>query len=218
MAYVRCDLLPQVAVGAFKVVYAMYQTRTDNDAKITELHVEMRDMIVVLCQYVRRFYLLPITTNLNLHRLKGISKTDMTIVMPDGTEKHRLADISQQTAEDIRKCANCCDVYSKKRMLYKVLAGKQWEAQLGQFAGVFAGHKQEFLFALTVHTAAGIDKVGAQLSDAVRQQELAARRQAAMNAKYDATCTTLIDVRRAVLTRSAQDGRGAQKVCDARLT
>jgi hypothetical protein len=203
MTHARCDLLPQVAVGAFKVVYAMYQTRTENDAKITELHVEMRDMIVVLCQYVRLFYLSTVTTNLTLPRLKGISKTDMTIVMPDGTEKHRLADISQQTAEDIRKCANCCDVYSKKRMLYKVLAGKQWEAQLGQFAGVFAGHKQEFLFALTVHTAAGIDKVGAQLLDAARQQELATRRQVAMDVKYDAPPTTSVGVRHMVLMRSA---------------
>jgi hypothetical protein len=118
----------------------------------------------------------------------------MTIVMPDGTEKHRLADISQQTAEDIRKCANCCDVYTRKTMLYKVLAGKQWEAQLGQFAGVFAGRKQELLFALTVHTAAGMDKVGAQLSDAARQQELAARRQATMEAKYDAAPATLVNV------------------------
>jgi hypothetical protein len=30
----------------------MYQARTENDAKVTELHFEMRDMIVVLCQYV----------------------------------------------------------------------------------------------------------------------------------------------------------------------
>jgi hypothetical protein len=30
----------------------MYQTRTENDEKVTELHLEMRDMIVVLCQYV----------------------------------------------------------------------------------------------------------------------------------------------------------------------
>jgi hypothetical protein len=123
----------------------------------------------------------------------------MTILMPDGTEKHRLADISQQTAEDIRKCANCCDVYTRKTMLYKVLAGKQWEEQLGQFAGVFAGRKQEFLFALTVHTAAGMDKVGAQLSDAARQQELAARRQATMEAKYDAAPATLVTVENTAL-------------------
>jgi hypothetical protein len=52
MTHPLCDIALQVAVGAFKVVYSMYQTRTENDAKITELHVEMRDMIVVLCQYV----------------------------------------------------------------------------------------------------------------------------------------------------------------------
>jgi hypothetical protein len=164
-------------------VYSMYQTRTGNDAKVTELHVEMRDMILVLCQYVMRSCFSTVTTNLTVHRLKDISNAEMTIVMPDGTEKHRLADISQKTADDIRKCANCCDVYSKKTSLYKVLAGKQWDAQLGKFAGVFAGHKQEFLFALTVYTATGIDKVGAQLSDAAREQELEARRLAAMDAK-----------------------------------
>jgi hypothetical protein len=141
--------------------------------------------------------------NSSFYRLKGISKADMTIVLPDGTEKHRLADISQHTAEDIRKCANCCDVYSKKRTLYKVLAGKQWEAQLGHFASVFAGHKQEFLFALTVHTATGIDKVGAQLLEAARKQELEARRLAAMDAKYDAKPATLMSVRHTVLTRGA---------------
>jgi hypothetical protein len=166
-------------------VYSMYQTRTGNDAKITELHVEMRDMIVVLCQCVVRSYFSILTVNLIAHRLKDVSKTEMTIKMPDGTEKHRLEDISQQTAKDIHECANCCDAYSKKGTLYKVLAGKSWEEKLAGFASAFVGHKEDFQFALTVYTAAGIGKVGAQLSDAAHQQELAERRQVAMEAKYD---------------------------------
>jgi hypothetical protein len=98
------------------------------------------------------------------------------------TEIQRLENISQQMAEDIRECANCCDVYSKKKTLYKVLAGKQWEEKLARYASSFAVHKQELQSALTVHTAAGIDKVDAQLSDE-------ARRLAAMNEKYDAVPT-----------------------------
>jgi hypothetical protein len=181
-------------------VYKVYQTRIENDAKVTELHVEMRDMIFVLCQYVALSYFSTLTVNLTVHRLKDISETDMIIVMPDGSKKHQLADISQQAAKDIHECANCCDVYSKKRMLYKVLTGTHWEAELVRFACLFAGHKQDIQLALTVYTAARIDKISMHLSDAKRQEELAARRQAAIDAKYEATPTILMNVRHAVLT------------------
>jgi hypothetical protein len=40
----------QLPVGAFKIVYAMYDSRMENDAKVAKLHEEMMDMIRVLCQ------------------------------------------------------------------------------------------------------------------------------------------------------------------------
>ena len=107
----------------------------------------------------------------------------MTIVLPDGTEKHRLEELSQKTAHDIRECANCCDVYSKKKTLYKVLAGKQWEKNLARFGGTFSARKQEFLFALTIHTAVGIDVVGKSLADSAQKQEAEAQMIAIMNNK-----------------------------------
>jgi hypothetical protein len=46
----RRDVSLQASVGAFKIVYSITQARTENDAKIIELHIAMREMIAVLCQ------------------------------------------------------------------------------------------------------------------------------------------------------------------------
>ncbi|KAJ3543517.1 hypothetical protein NM688_g5844 [Phlebia brevispora] len=130
----------QVAVLAFKAAYTMEMTRRNNDKRITTLYVSMKDMIAVLVQ------------------LRDVK--DPSAVGPDGrTIEARMQALSNQTAEDIKECANVCDTYAKKRLLVKVLKGQVWEAKLVTWVGTFTKRKDEFQFALSIHTASAVDSV-----------------------------------------------------------
>ncbi|KAJ6570836.1 hypothetical protein DFH09DRAFT_1462750 [Mycena vulgaris] len=127
-----------VAVMAFKAVWALEQKRRDNDRKILALHMEMKEMMGVLTQ------------------LKNVK--DSEEVAPDGsTIKGRMQVIVTGTAEDIKACANTCDTYSKKKLVVKVLKGPIWEGRLVKFVGIFTKRRSEFEFALSIHTALGVD-------------------------------------------------------------
>ncbi|KAJ7701822.1 hypothetical protein B0H17DRAFT_1176328 [Mycena rosella] len=127
-----------VAVMAFKAVWALEQKRRDNDRKILALHMEMKEMMGVLTQ------------------LKNVRDADETA--PDGTTiKGRMQEIVKATAEDIKACANCCDTYGKKKLVVKVLKSAVWEGKLVKFTGTFTKRRSEFEFALSIHTALGVD-------------------------------------------------------------
>ncbi|KAJ7481705.1 hypothetical protein FB451DRAFT_135256 [Mycena latifolia] len=123
---------------AFKAVWALEQKRRDNDRKILALHMEMKEMMGVLTQ------------------LKNVKDADETA--PDGTTiKGRMQEIVKATAEDIKACANACDTYTKKKLVVKILKGPVWEGKLVKFAGAFTKRRSEFEFALSIHTALGVD-------------------------------------------------------------
>ncbi|KAJ7093996.1 hypothetical protein B0H15DRAFT_905027 [Mycena belliarum] len=127
-----------VAVMAFKAVWALEQKRRDNDRKILALHMEMKEMMGVLTQ------------------LKNVKDADATA--PDGsTIKGRMQIIVNATAEDIKACANACDTYIKKKLVVKILKGPMWEGKLVKFVGTFTKRRSEFEFALSIHTALGVD-------------------------------------------------------------
>ncbi|KAJ7783010.1 hypothetical protein B0H16DRAFT_1495047 [Mycena metata] len=127
-----------VAVMAFKAVWALEQKRRDNDRKILALHMEMKEMMGVLTQ------------------LKNVKDADE--IAPDGsTIKGRMQEIVKLTADDIKACANACDAYSKKKLVTKILKGPIWEGKLVAFAGTFTKRRGEFTFALSIHTALGVD-------------------------------------------------------------
>ncbi|KAK6981220.1 hypothetical protein R3P38DRAFT_2664248 [Favolaschia claudopus] len=129
-----------VAVMAFKAVWALEQKRRENDRRILALHLEMKDMMGVLLQ------------------LKNVKDADE--VAPDGsTIKGRLQEIVNIATDDIKACANACDAYTKKKLVVKVLKGPVWEGKLVKFAGTFTKRRSEFEFALSVHTAVGVDAV-----------------------------------------------------------
>ncbi|KAJ7507291.1 hypothetical protein B0H11DRAFT_197898 [Mycena galericulata] len=135
-----------VAVMAFKAVWALEQKRRDNDKKILALHMEMKDMMGVLTQ------------------LKNVK--DAEAVAPDGsTIAGRMQAIIKATADDIKACANACDTYVKKKLLVKVLKGPIWEGRLVKFVGAFTKHRSEFEFALSIHTAVGVDQANKTLGD-----------------------------------------------------
>ncbi|KAJ6588466.1 hypothetical protein B0H19DRAFT_1099542 [Mycena capillaripes] len=148
-----------VAVMAFKAVWALEQKRRENDRKILALHMEMKEMMGVLTQ------------------LKNVK--DAEEIAPDGsTIKGRMQGIVKGTADDIKACANACDTYSKKKLVVKVLKGPIWEGKLVKFVGTFTKRRGEFEFALSIHTALGVDAANRAISavDQTTQE---------MNAKMD---------------------------------
>ena len=89
--------------------------RRENDNRIKALHVEMKNMITVLIQYVRALFV-PVTASLSALRLKNVK--DVAEVAPDGTTvEGRMQDLAKVTAGDIKDCANACDTYSKKKLI-----------------------------------------------------------------------------------------------------
>ena len=79
--------------------------------------------------------------------------------------KDRLEELAEKTARNIRECANFCDTFLKKRLLIKVLKGPIWAEKLGGFMTMFAERKEEFQFALAMHTANTLSDVKAQNVD-----------------------------------------------------
>ncbi|KAJ7668060.1 hypothetical protein B0H17DRAFT_1336028 [Mycena rosella] len=128
----------QVAVLAFKAVWALEQKRRDNDRKILVLHMKMKEMMEVLIQ------------------LQDI--TDPTLRGPNGlTIEGRMQVIVAGTAKDIEACGNTCDTYSKKKLVVKVLKGPIWDGKLGRFVEIFMTRRAELDSALVAHTALGVD-------------------------------------------------------------
>lgn len=93
--------------------------RRENDKKIIALHVEMKDMMTVLIQYVfTPFSVITRSPIVFPTRLKNVK--DPEEIAPDGTTiKGRMEDIIKGTADDIKACANACDTYSKKKLVGK---------------------------------------------------------------------------------------------------
>ncbi|GBE88956.1 hypothetical protein SCP_1403640 [Sparassis crispa] len=132
----------QAAVLAFKAV--LETKRQANDAKITALYVEMKDMIAVLIQ------------------LKNVK--DVEDVGPGGiTLKGRLQNLVKTTANDMKKCANACDAYSK--LLVKILTGPLWENKLADFVSTFTERRTQFEFTLSIHIGRGVDEVKRKLDN-----------------------------------------------------
>ncbi|KAF7329876.1 VPS13 domain-containing protein [Mycena kentingensis (nom. inval.)] len=166
-----------VAVMAFKAVWALEMKRRENDRKILLLHSEMKDMMSVLIQ------------------LKSVK--DPNEIAPDGsTIQGRMEVIVETAAKDIKACGNACDTYVKKKLVVKVIKGVIWESKLAAFSGAFAKvslcllpkstngnrelqkRKEEFEFALSIHTALGVDAANRGINTVDERTQ-------AMNAKID---------------------------------
>ncbi|KAJ7437086.1 hypothetical protein B0H11DRAFT_2206778 [Mycena galericulata] len=148
-----------VALLAFKAVWALEQKRRANDKMILTLHMEMKDMMGVLTQ------------------LKSVKDSEERA--PDGsTIRGRMQEIVKGTAEDIKACGLACDTYTKKKLVVKVLTGPMWEGKLAGFVGTFTKRRGEFEFALSIHTAQGVDAANRAINavDKTTQE---------MNAKMD---------------------------------
>ena len=89
-------------------------------------------------------------------RLRSVK--DVHEVGPGGiTIEARMQTLREQTAADLKECANVCDTYTKKRLLVRVLKGQIWQAKLVDWIAKFTSRKADFEFALSVHTARAVD-------------------------------------------------------------
>ncbi|KAI0752480.1 hypothetical protein C8Q80DRAFT_1146274 [Daedaleopsis nitida] len=133
-----------IAVSAFRVVIELDMKRRDNDKKIGVLFAEMKDMMEALLQ------------------LRSVK--DEETIGPDGmTIKARMQSLINNTTEDIKRCANACDAYSKKKLIVKVIKGSVWETTLKGFIDLFASRRKAFTFALSIHIGVGVDDANRKL-------------------------------------------------------
>ena len=72
--------------------------------------------------------------------------------------------LANQTAEDIKACANACDTFLKKKLLSRVVKGPVWADRLTAFIQRFTDRKGEFEFALAMHSAVALTDVKKQTS------------------------------------------------------
>lgn len=142
-----------VAVLAFKAVYTLETTRQENDRRVMTLYVEMKEMMMVIVEYVshqrrRAWHNPPLTFKL---RLKDVEK--VVFRAPDGSEMEgQLEKAAGAIAKDIEECANFCDMFLKKHVVVKVMNGLMWKDKFVNFLDTFARRKAEFERALAIRT------------------------------------------------------------------
>ena len=51
----------------------------------------------------------------------------------------------------------------RKKILVKIFAGPIWEGRLVEFVAIFTKRRNEFEFALTIHTTVGVDEANLKL-------------------------------------------------------
>jgi hypothetical protein len=72
-------------------------------------------------------------------------------------------------AQNIKDCANTCDLYQKKTLVVKVLRSHVWESQLSGYIAVFAQRRRDFELALQIHTAQTVDAINDTMNEVNRK-------------------------------------------------
>ncbi|KAI0757704.1 hypothetical protein C8Q80DRAFT_1216217 [Daedaleopsis nitida] len=134
----------KVAVGAFRTAVELDLKRKDNDKKIPLLFVEMRDMMAVLVQ------------------LRDIDK-DKRAGEASQTIRDRMENLVAKTEQDIRKCANACSAYAKKRTISKVLHSSSWSDTFKGFIAGFTTRRGEFEFELSLYIGRAVNTANSKL-------------------------------------------------------
>ncbi|TBU21891.1 hypothetical protein BD311DRAFT_869699 [Dichomitus squalens] len=134
----------KIAVGAFRVAVELDLKRRDNDKKIPVLFAEMRDMMAVLVQ------------------LKDISK-DKRSGEDNTTISGRMQHLIDSTEQDIRKCANSCNAYAKKKTLSKVIHSSSWSDEFKGYIQGFMTRRGEFEFTLSLYIGHAVNTANDKL-------------------------------------------------------
>ncbi|KAH7099932.1 hypothetical protein BKA62DRAFT_673164 [Auriculariales sp. MPI-PUGE-AT-0066] len=134
-----------IIVTAAAAAIQLELTRRENDKKVIALKSEMLGMMEVL---------------LDMRNIKDPKKA-----APDGsTIEGRMQRIVQAAEQCIRDCSATCEKYIHKKFIVKLFDGSRWEDRLAAFSDQFAERKKEFQFALSIHTAQGVDEVQVTLT------------------------------------------------------
>ncbi|KAK1231089.1 hypothetical protein PQX77_005806 [Marasmius sp. AFHP31] len=137
-----------VAVIAFKAVISLELKRRENDDKVMFLLVKIQDMMGILVQ---------------LRVIPPGTKAENQPI----TVETRLSSLCVKIEDDIKKCGNLCDTYSKKRFLVKILKGPIYELRLAEMGENIDERQKELQLALAMFTADGVQtlKVGVQSTE-----------------------------------------------------
>ncbi|PIL29961.1 hypothetical protein GSI_07872 [Ganoderma sinense ZZ0214-1] len=134
----------KIAVGAFRVAVELDLKRRDNDKKISLMFVEMRDMMAVLVQ------------------LKDINK-DKRAGEDNTTISGRMQNLVEKTEQDIRKCANSCNAYAKKKLLSKVVHSSSWSDEFKGYIQGFTDRRREFELAVSIYIGHAVNAANDKL-------------------------------------------------------
>ncbi|KAH7099931.1 hypothetical protein BKA62DRAFT_673163 [Auriculariales sp. MPI-PUGE-AT-0066] len=142
-----------IIVTAAAAAIQLELTRRDNDKKVIALKLEMLAMMEVLLEYIYR-------PDVCMRNIKDAKKVD-----PDGnTIEGRMQRMVKDAEQVIRDCSATCEKYIHKKFIVKLFDGSRWEDRLAAFSAKFTGCKKEFEFALSIHTAQGVDEVQVTLT------------------------------------------------------
>lgn len=105
-----------------------------------------------------------------VHRLTNI-KDPSIVDMEGATVEGRMQGLIKQIADDIKRCANVCDVWSKMRVLARILKAPFWEGTFVGFVNTFTQRRTDLVFAMSMHTARGIDHISDKLDSMTQLME-----------------------------------------------
>ena len=141
--------------------------RRDNDKKISLMFVEMRDMMAVLvqcvdCMPLNRVLRTMLTCLPHSPRLKDVNK-DKRAGEDNTTISGRMQLLIDKTEQDIRKCANSCNAYAKKKLLSKVVHSSSWSDEFKGYIQGFTDRRREFEFALSIYIGHAVNTANDKL-------------------------------------------------------
>ncbi|KZV96120.1 hypothetical protein EXIGLDRAFT_833894 [Exidia glandulosa HHB12029] len=138
------------AVSVLKTAIQFEITRRNNDKKVLALKDKMMDMMDVL------------------RSLKDVE--DPSRVDANGTSlKGRMQRTLEGAMHDIHECSATCEEYLHKKFVVRLLDGSRWEGRLASYGDVFDKRREEFVLALNMHTALGVDNLQATMGASQNQ-------------------------------------------------
>ena len=95
-------------------------------------------------------------------RLKEINK-DKRAGEDNTTISGRMQHLVDKTEQDIRKCANSCNAYAKKKTLSKVIHSSSWSDEFKGYIQGFTTRRGEFEFALSLYIGHAVNTANDKL-------------------------------------------------------
>ncbi|KAF7373379.1 hypothetical protein MSAN_00547500 [Mycena sanguinolenta] len=133
-----------VAVLAFKAVISLGLKRKNNNANVLALQVKMQEMMYDFVQ---------------LRLIKPDHKLE------NGTSvRGMLSELCKAIAEDIEKCGNLCDKYSKTSFLGQLFKSPIYNERFSEFIETFERHKKELDHKMLLITTIRVHSAGEDIS------------------------------------------------------